>query len=154
VKAPQSARLALKKGYKNIYLYQDGLEGWGKKGFEFSVIEKIPQLEIRNLSPADVKAQIEKDKNILLVDIRDDDLYETIRFKGGEVLHLRMVDLLDKKDSIPMDRNLLIVDQLGKQVIPASSLIKNWGFKVIGSLDGGIMAWQKAGMPVELRKGQ
>jgi rhodanese-related sulfurtransferase len=149
VKAPKTARLAVQKGYTNVHLFQEGIEGWVQKGYPVVTREKLPTFDGRVLSPGELTESLAKDTTILMVDIRDKDLYDTIRLRGGEVFHFRLVDLEASTDRLAKDRPLVIIDHLGNQAKPAGAILKRAGFNVIGVLEGGIMAWQKAGFAVE-----
>lgn len=120
-----------------------------KAGYPVVTAEKLPDLPIDRLTPQMLRQMIDKDPVVMLVDIRDDDLYEQMPFVPAETIHLRMVDLTGKAERLPKGRRLVIVDHLGKQVGSAAIYLKSRGFTVAGLLDGGVMAWQKAGLPMK-----
>jgi rhodanese-related sulfurtransferase len=149
VKAPKAARLAAEKGYKNVFLYYEGMKGWGKAGYHFISREKLPLVKLPRIKPPQLKEMIETDPNIVMVDIRDNDLFNSIRFPyPNRLRHIRMVDLEEQKDTLPKGKKIIIVCHLGWQGTKAAPLLKRAGFNVIGALDGGIMTWQKMGFPV------
>ena len=150
MKAPKTARLAVEQGYSNVYLYREGLSGWSKKGFATASVDKIPSVKIDLLTPDQVNERITENPSTVLLDLRDDDLYGSLRFRGPDVLHVRMVDLIDRMSSLPRDREIIVACHLGKQGMKAAPYLKSKGYdNVIGVMVGGIMAWQKAGLPVE-----
>jgi rhodanese-related sulfurtransferase len=137
------------RGYKNVRLYQEGLETWVKAGYPLAVLEAIPKASVEMLPPEKVKALLAQDPGIILLDIRDADLYDVIRFKPDATTHILIVDFLEKFGTLPKNRKIIVVDHLGKQAVSAAAFLKGKGFSIEGILDGGITAWQKAGYPMQ-----
>ena len=148
MKSPRAARLAAEKGYTNVYLYQEGLLGWGKAGYDFETKEALPRMRVNLIKPDDLERSLESDPTIFIVDIRDDDLYETLRFSYRNTVHIPMAYLEDRLDEIPRDRKVVVACHTGKQSVTAGPYLHSRGYDVIGCVDGGIMAWEKAGKPV------
>ena len=150
MKAPKAARLAVKKGYKNVYLYQEGIKGWKKKGNKLVRQEPIPTLPVAVLPAEKVMALIKKNPGTVLLDIRDFDLFNKMRIKVPHLLHIRAIDVLDQMDKLPRDQPIVLIDHVANQVRIVSPYLKAKGFQVRGYVEGGATGWAKSGQPFEI----
>jgi len=146
--APETARLAVKQGYTSVYLYAQGLKGWTKKGLPVESAEKIPAILVDKIPPAKVKAMLNDDDSVLLLDIRDDGHFNKMKFAVLEILHIPTIDLLDSMEIIPLDRKIVIGCHKGKLGTKIAPLLKGKGYNIIGVMEGGIIAWKDAGLPI------
>ena len=149
MKSPKAARLAVNKGYTNVYLYQEGMSAWGKAGYSFETAEAIPRMRMNLMRPDEVDDAIKSDPGIVVVDIRDSDLFSSMRFPYKNTVNLPFTYLDERRDEITMNTRIIVACHAGKQCLQAGPYLKGKGYNVIGCLEGGIMAWQKAGKPIE-----
>ena len=149
MKSPKAARLAVKKGYTNVYLYQEGMSGWGKAGYSFETAEALPRIRMKIMKPGEMESTIQADPNIFVVDVRGDELYENMRLPYEKMLNIPFVYLDERLNEIPKDSKVIVACHAGKQALTAGSYLKGKGYNVVGCLEGGVAAWQKAGKPVE-----
>ena len=147
--APETARLAVKQGYTKVFLYAQGLKGWTKKGLPVESVEKIPAIPVDRIPPARVKAMINEDDSILLLDIRDDGQFSELKFDVPVVLHISTIDLLDSMEKIPLDRKIVVACHKGKLGTRIAPFLKSKGYDVVGVMEGGITAWKDVGLPVK-----
>lgn len=146
--APRTARLAVEKGYRNVRLYQEGISEWAKAGYPTDSIEPVSRERVELLTPAQMKEAAADQEGTIVLDIRDNDLYDAVKFPFKNVLHIEMAYLRNELPSIPRNRKIIVACHTGKQSMLAAPYLKSKGLNVVGCLDGGIMAWQKAGEPV------
>ena len=93
--------------------------------------------------------QLINHKNALVLDVREEN-----EFKTGHILGAKLVPLLTLKERIGeleryRERAIVVVCRSGNRSATASALLGNRGFGQAYSLAGGMMAWQKAELPVE-----
>ena len=87
-------------------------------------------------------------KGAVLVDLRSDDLVEMKAFSVSEVIHLPYTSLAEPAAELPMDRLLILADSSGVYTKGAAAALKARGFSKIACLNGGMLAWDQAGMPL------
>lgn len=149
MKSPKAARLAVKNGYTNVYLYMEGMSGWGKAGYSFETAEALPRMRMKLLKPDQVEEMIKSEPGLVVVDVRGDELYNQMRLPYKNVINVPFAYLDENMDKIPKDRKILVACHAGKQSLQAGPYLKGKGYDVIGVIEGGMMAWQKAGKPVQ-----
>ena len=82
----------------------------------------------------------------LLVDVRERGEFATVRIPGAILLPLS--EIQTGLERLPRDPPLLLHCAAGKRSLVAAEFLKRNGFQDVASVDGGIIAWQKAGYPV------
>lgn len=93
--------------------------------------------------------QLINHKDALVLDVRDQK-----EFDAGHILNAKLIPLLKLKESIGelerhRDRPLVVVCRSGQRSATACALLGNRGFDQVYNLSGGMLAWQKADLPVE-----
>lgn len=91
-----------------------------------------------------------KTGKVQVVDVRSAEEYAEGHLKGavrvtwsGEELEKQALAKLAK------DKPMLVYCRSGRRSTAAADFLSKLGFEVIRNLEGGILAWQKAGKPVE-----
>lgn len=93
--------------------------------------------------------QLINHKNALVLDVREEK-----EFNNGHILNAKLVPLgkLTKQMSELeryRERPLIVVCRSGQRSASACAVLGKQGFKQAYNLEGGILAWQKAGLPLE-----
>lgn len=93
--------------------------------------------------------QLINHKNALVLDVREESEFSTGHIRGA-----KLIPLLKLKDHIGeleryREQPVVVVCRSGNRSATASALLGNRGFTQAYSLAGGMMAWQKADLPVE-----
>jgi rhodanese-related sulfurtransferase len=101
---------------------------------------------LRFLAPAEARQALEE--GALLVDLRDEDLVAMKRFAVDDVRFLPHRQLPARLQELPRDRTLLLADTSGVFIRPAAALLAAQGFTDLLCLNGGMLAWDLAGLPV------
>ncbi len=84
----------------------------------------------------------------LLVDLRSDDLVGMKAFSVPEYVHLPHTILAEHAAELPRDRLLVLADSSGVYTKGAAATLKGLGFERIACLNGGMLAWDQAGLPL------
>jgi len=84
----------------------------------------------------------------LVLDVREADEYLTGHIQGS--VHIPVGELEGRLDELQVsrDRPILIYCRAGQRSAQAATVLKRQGFSQMYKLDGGIMAWQAAHLPV------
>lgn len=96
------------------------------------------------ISPAEVDL-----KNFYVLDVRQPEEFQAGHIDGAKLIPLNQ--LSKKLDTLPRDAEILCVCRSGSRSGAAVRQLTSTGFKAV-NLSGGIMAWQRAGLP--LKKGK
>ena len=143
-KSKKGAKRAMELGYTNVLVYNEGLPAWAKKRYPVEKKVTYPKVKLPRLSPQDVQAQMD---SIALLDIRGEEVKKVGMIKGAISIPL---DNMDKKYStLPKDKKIVIFDHAGKQVNICGKFLHMNGYTDIAVMDGGVLAWKRAGLQVE-----
>ncbi len=85
----------------------------------------------------------------LLVDLRAPELVEMKAFGVQECLHLPHAGLDRHLEEIPRDRLLILADTSGVYTKGAAAALEAAGFPRLACLNGGMLAWDQDGLPVD-----
>jgi len=136
----EAARWLLRVGLDTIVgNLEGGVEAWMAKGYP---VDEITLMDARELKPKVAAGEV------TLVDVRRDDEFEKGHAPGA--VHIRGEFLADRVDELP-DRNapVAVTCRSGYRSVVAASVLKRAGFTNVIDLAGGMMAWNRAGLPME-----
>lgn len=97
---------------------------------------------MHGISTSEVKKKVDKNNNVFLLDVRDDDEYEEIRLGIGEILI--PIDALRRRLSeIPVDKKKEIICfcKISLRGYEAARILESHGWKNVKVMEGGINAW-------------
>lgn len=101
---------------------------------------------LRFLSPREAREELQA--GACLVDLRTDELVEMRAFAVKNIFHIPQPFLSASHTELPKDRLLILADTSGVYTKEAARLLLANGFTRIACLDGGMIAWEDAGMPL------
>ncbi len=81
----------------------------------------------------------------LLVDVRESNEFASVRIPGAVLMPLS--EFQASYHRLPKDRPLFLHCAVGKRSLVAAELLKRNGYEDVANVEGGIIAWQKAGHP-------
>ncbi len=104
---------------------------------------------IEAMGPAEVHAWLEKDESPILLDVRTPEEYERVRIPGAYFVPLALLPLEEAR--IPKDRPIVCVCHSGARSYQAARWLaaRRPGQRCV-NLEGGIVAWAEAGLPLEI----
>ncbi|HSH51764.1 MAG TPA: rhodanese-like domain-containing protein [Bacteroidales bacterium] len=102
---------------------------------------------ILNLSPAET-LEICK-KGGIIVDVREDYLNRYKMFDVEEIIFCPQSILAKNLHELPSDKPLIIADSTGINSKKAMLLLKEKGFKNIANMAGGMVEWERDGLPIK-----
>ena len=101
----------------------------------------------KNYTPVNLKSAVALPAPPLLVDVR-----EYPEFAGGHLAGSRLISLAQletRAQELPKDREIVLICRTGRRSAEAAEKLGRRGFDKLGQLEGGVMSWQKAGLPLE-----
>jgi len=104
---------------------------------------------IRTIPPAEASALIEEmdgDPDFVIIDVRRPD-----EFAGGNIpgaINIDSAHFSDHLNDLDPDGTYLIYCQRGVRSAGVRELVREAGFREVYEIEGGMSAWQAAGLPV------
>jgi arsenate reductase (thioredoxin) len=109
--------------------------------------KNAPLAGLTFLSPRQAYAELSQ--GAVLVDLRSDDLAEMKAFAVPSVFHIPHRSLATCLSELPKDKPLILADSSGVYTKSAARLLFENGFTQVTCLDGGMLAWDEARMPLD-----
>ena len=105
----------------------------------------------RGITPAQATALINRD-DAVVVDVR-----EAGEFAAGHLINARHIPLAELEKRIGelekfKDKPVILNCQSGSRSGAACTILRKAGFTSVHNLEGGIGAWEQAGMPISRKK--
>jgi rhodanese-related sulfurtransferase len=135
--ASQQAR---EMGYSRVAVLQGGLPAWKKEGYKTESVERIPRAAIQAVRPRVLNVWLKEKKDILIVDIRSEDLFRKSRIEGS--INIPLHSLHRRYQELPINRLFILVDENGNHSFLASSYLVRKGFWQVRRLFGGMARWE------------
>jgi rhodanese-related sulfurtransferase len=87
-----------------------------------------------------------EEASALIVDVREPREYESLRAPGA--VSVPLAEFVARHADLPRDRQLLLVCRSGSRSLRATMFLMQQGFSNVANVDGGMIAWKNAGLPV------
>lgn len=117
----------------------------GLAAFMFTQVAGSGSASFINVSVQDLANASELERVVL--DVREPWEYEQGHVPGVTLIPLG--ELETRADELPDDAPIYIICRSGNRSVTASNILLEAGFSDIRNVQGGILAWQQAGLPVE-----
>jgi rhodanese-related sulfurtransferase len=90
--------------------------------------------------------------NATIVDVREPEELDILKFDSTEIIHLPISVIAERFSELPKDRPLIVACNNGVRSVKAVNLLNYQGFTKAVNLDGGIIQWNRDGLPLILRQ--
>jgi rhodanese-related sulfurtransferase len=87
-------------------------------------------------------------KGAVIVDVREENLRGFKSFDIPGLIYLPKTRIEEEYKNLPVDRYLIFADTVGLRSKEAVILLKKNGFERIANMAGGIVDWERDGLPV------
>ena len=88
-------------------------------------------------------------KGAVIVDVREEYLNNFKNFDVPEILFFPISRLVQELSELPQDKYLIFADTVGLRSKEAVVLLKDKGFIKIANMAGGIVDWERDGLPLK-----
>jgi rhodanese-related sulfurtransferase len=102
---------------------------------------------IRHVDPAAAKQLIDE-KQVVILDIRTPEEFKAGHLAGATNLNFKATDFAQQLDRLNKDQAYLVHCASGRRSTASLETFKKLQFKSVAHLDGGMIAWEKAGKAV------
>ena len=123
-----------------------GLAACGGGGGETAVEEIDPA----GLAPSvDVSTAyaLQDHPDVFLLDVREPDEYDAAHIPG--ITLIPMGEVAARLSEIPTDQEVIVTCRTGNRSAQVVDFLRQQGFTNVHNMEGGIVAWEEAGYPVE-----
>jgi rhodanese-related sulfurtransferase len=109
-------------------------------------------MEINEISPEKANEYIQS--GALLIDVRESDEVSQVAFDVANIQNIAYSTFDENYMDIPKNQKLVIACHLGIRSLRTAQflVVQGWNVENIFSLEGGIDAWRKSGLPVKAAK--
>ena len=97
-------------------------------------------------SPTEAQALIDAG-DVLLLDVRTPEEFAEGHLAGAENIDFYATDFADQIGALDPDKKYVVYCRSGNRSGQATSLMAEQGFTTVADVDGGIVAWEAAGLP-------
>ena len=112
--------------------------------------EQAAQVDLASL-PVDLTVEqvnaIRNHPDVVLIDVR-----EQWEYDAGHIPNVKLIplgELPQRINEIPKDKFVVMTCRSGNRSNQATQFLRKRGFDNVHNMKGGILAWEKAGLPVE-----
>jgi rhodanese-related sulfurtransferase len=88
-------------------------------------------------------------EDALMVDVRDQDAYAKGHILNARSVPMSQIVARSQELSSHKQKPLIVYCDSGSRSIAAAAIFRKQGFARVQSLNGGLQAWQQAGLPVQ-----
>ncbi|MEI2610035.1 MAG: rhodanese-like domain-containing protein [Candidatus Promineifilaceae bacterium] len=107
-------------------------------------------IDINNLPDtvsADTVATIKDEPGVLVFDVREQSEYDEGHIPG--VILIPMGEVPNRLSEIPTDQTVILTCRSGNRSGQVTEFLREQGYDNVHNMEGGIIAWSEAGLPVE-----
>ena len=105
---------------------------------------------ISELVPPTVAADVlEEQADVVVLDVRTPEEYADARIAGAINVDYYAADFRDLVDELDKDTTYVLYCRSGNRSEDANRIMRDLGFAEVYEVDGGIVAWDGAGLPIE-----
>ncbi len=87
------------------------------------------------------------DGSAVLIDVREQDEFDEARVAGARLIPLG--DVAARVAEVPKDRDVIVMCRSGRRSGEAQKILLERGYQRVANLEGGIIAWDEAGLPLQ-----
>lgn len=114
---------------------------------EAAPVEVAAALNLPDSVDVQTVAEIKERDDVVVLDVREQWEYDEGHIPG--VVHIPMNDVPARLNEIPTDQTVIVSCRSGNRSGQVTNFLRDQGFENVHNMDGGILAWQAAGLPVE-----
>ena len=92
-------------------------------------------------------AALQERDDVLLIDVREQWEYDEGHIPG--ITHIPMNEIPNRLSEIPTDKTVVLTCRSGNRSGQVTDFLQQQGFENVHNMNGGIVAWQGAGLSVE-----
>jgi hydroxyacylglutathione hydrolase len=124
----------------------DSITGFLNGGIVSWYMKALPVDSLNLISVQDLKDKIEKNEEIMLLDVRSDEEWDEGHIDGAK--HIYVGYLEENLDKVPQGCPIVVYCDSSRRSNIAASILKKNGYNEVYNVLGSMTAWKNAGYPV------
>src|SRR5688572_11901627 len=116
-----------------------------------TTLESKPQAgngkSVTILSPAELRARLDRGERLQLLDVREHPEFAAGRLAGSRLIPLGQVER--RVGEIDPGQPVVCLCRSGKSATQAAGKLATLGMAKVARLEGGLLAWEQSGLPLE-----
>ena len=116
-------------------------------GSETAVSDEIDVTTLPDDVDVQTVAEIMDRDDVYLIDVREQWEYDEGHIPG--IALIRMQEVPGRLDEIPTDKEVIVTCRSGNRSGQIADYLREQGYDNVHNMEGGILAWEDAGFPVE-----
>ncbi len=109
----------------------------------------MSQPHIQTISVHEFKKRYDQSPSICLIDVREQDEWQALHIPGATLIPKDTLPEVIEEKVPAHSQPIYLHCRAGVRSLHAANRLLEMGYRELYSIDGGIMAWQQAGYPVE-----
>ena len=119
----------------------------------FGEMLKIVKSQIKEIQPKDANEKARKNPNVVFVDVREADEWESGIVPGALTIARGFLELEIEEAVADKSKEIVCYCAGGTRSALATKTLEQLGYKNVSSMAGGFNGWKNAGLPLETKKG-
>src|SRR5690554_6033277 len=115
----------------------------------FNACKDSGAMEVRVISPKEVKEAVFENNNVQLVDVRTHEEFKDGHLKNAQNICVTDDDFKEKIERLDKNEPVYLYCRSGKRSAAAAKIMKELGFKEIYDMEGGYLNWEEQGFETE-----
>ena len=144
----RAAEKAVELGYKNVYVFREGLPGWEKAGYPLVSTKKLPDVEVKKISTEELARLLFND-DVILLDINLEEDAHKFHIESSKRKHIPLDELNVSLQQLPKDNRIVVMCLKGKRSATAAKYLSSNGYSDVFIVEGGLQKWVLEGKPVK-----
>lgn len=103
---------------------------------------------LETVSASDAAQILETDSDVVVLDIRTPEEFASGRIEGSVNIDFYAADFRDQIAALDRDTAYVVYCRSGNRSDSAMDVFEDLGFSTVYGLDGGIVEWANAGLPI------
>lgn len=104
---------------------------------------------IEEISPQEVREKQENDEDFVLLDVREQDEWDSSHIAGAEYLGKGVIERDVEEQYSNIDQEIVLYCGGGYRSALAADNLQKMGYRNVKSMAGGYRSWTEAGYPIE-----
>jgi rhodanese-related sulfurtransferase len=144
----RAAEKAVALGYKNVYAFREGIPGWANAGYPLVSVKPLPDVDVEQITTAELAALLGND-NIILLDINLKEDARKFHINHAKRVHIPLDELQVSLPQLPRDKKIVVICLKGKRAPTAVKYLIGQGYEDVVMVKGGVKQWVMDGRPVK-----
>jgi rhodanese-related sulfurtransferase len=101
----------------------------------------------KNVTSREVKALLDKNRNIYLLDVRTPQEYSQGRLAGSTLIPIGEFERRVRE--VPKNKTIIVYCAVGSRSKPVASFLSQQGYKDVYHMTDGLVGWYRNGFPIQ-----